>query len=641
MKKLPVSFFGKRPFLVLLACLLLLNWLSACAQSSLARGKSPQPGPPLQSQMELEFQKAERLLLRGETDQALQVFINFRQDFFNSPYDSKVLQRIAQIHFSRRDYPEAIGYLELIMRKYPDFSGIQGVRLTLAYSYFYLHDLEKAVELVGEIKVDLLKPEENKEFVYLQAQVALKERDYPVALAKLSSLLTDPPGTVGEEKLKREIQEIVFKLLNLEQLKNLAPKYRTDFPGALLRWQLANSLRDRGEKEEARKILTELIFSFPDSEWVPKARDMLSELLSEAARSTVSSSKKIPSGKPPIMGAILPLSGEKSELGLSALNGIELAYTGGVWATTGEIQLIIKDDKSSPQKSFEAFRELAQNERVLAIIGPAYEESAQELASLAENFRLPTFSPDSQSLKLNQATPYFFRNSLTYIAEAKSLAHFSYQTLGIRSLAIVFPNEPRGIELKNYFSQGFQEWGGQIAISYPYSPDTVDFSKIIADLTAGGINFQALFVPDSYQVGVMIASQLAFSDLTGIQLIGTSLWDSPAFLQYGGASVEGAVFSSEFYPNSILPQINRFVTAYQNQFGRLLNAMATRSYDIANILLGVMRDGARTREEVKEKILQIRNYPGVSRLTAISATGDVIQNLTILRVEGGQVIQLQ
>lgn len=643
MRVSPESSWGKRSFLLLFFCAILINWFSGCTQSPIGiRGRSPQTVPFLPSEMEQEYQRAERLFQQGKYGLALQAFSDFREHFPQSPFDGQALQKLARIHFIQRNYSVAIDYFEMVITEYPDFSGMPQVLLSLAYSYFYLPDMKKTASVMGEIKVDELEYEEKKEFIYLQALMASKEKDHPLAFEKLVSLIKDPPSGIREEHLKKEIQDIIFYFLTSEQLKDLIANYPTEFPGSLIRWQLANHLKASGKTEEARKLLTELIVSYPGSEWAPKAKSMLSELISATGVQTKAINyNKIPGGKPPVIGAILPLSGENSHLGVSALNGIELAYTGGIWATTGDIQLIIKDDQSSPQKAFEAFRELARNERVLAIIGPAYRDSAREISRLAQNLRLPTFSPDSESLDLSYAGSYFFRNTLTDIEEARSLAHYTYATLDIRYLAIAFPNDPLGIELKNYFSQEFQEKGGQIMVSYPYSPDTVDFSKMIADLTSQGLNFQALFIPDTFQAGVMIASQLAFSDLTRIQLIGTSLWDFPEFLDYGGASIDGAIFSSEFYPQSVLPQVQRFVLSYQSQFQRLPDALASRSYDIANILLEIISEGARAREEVKEKLLQVRNYHGVSRLTSMAVNGDAVQDLIILRVEGSNLIQLQ
>ena len=74
--------------------------------------------------------------------------------------------------------------------------------------------------------------------------------------------------------------------------------------------------------------------------------------------------------------------------------------------------------------------------------------------------------------------------------------------------------------------------------------------------------FEALFIPDSAFRVAMIVSQLAYYDITGIRLLGTSGWDSPELLKTDPEHLQGAVFVDGFFPNSFRPEVNAFIESF-------------------------------------------------------------------------------
>ena len=105
---------------------------------------------------------------------------------------------------------------------------------------------------------------------------------------------------------------------------------------------------------------------------------------------------------------------------------------------------------------------------------------------------------------------------------------------------------PTGRGFTKLIAQGVASRGGRLVETVYYDSKLTDFTKEVKKLVhlpSGNyrpgrpdspqpvINFQALYIPDGPERVGMLAPQLAYYDITGVTLLGTSLWLRP---QAGG-----------------------------------------------------------------------------------------------------------
>src|SRR5262249_21145719 len=88
------------------------------------------------------------------------------------------------------------------------------------------------------------------------------------------------------------------------------------------------------------------------------------------------------------------------------------------------------------------------------------------------------------------------------------------------------------------------------------------------------VDFDGLFVPAPHENVVLIASQLAYHEVTGARLLGAEGWYDPQLARQGGAPLEGALFASHFYPDSQVPYVHAFRERFQATFGGVPDAFA-------------------------------------------------------------------
>ena len=153
--------------------------------------------------------------------------------------------------------------------------------------------------------------------------------------------------------------------------------------------------------------------------------------------------------------------------------------------------------------------------------------------------------------------------------------------------------------------------------------------------------FEALFMPDYADRISMIAPQLPFYGLEGVQLLGTNGWNDPALVKTAGKFVEGAVFVDGFFRHSPYPFVQEFVEDYYASHGEEPTILEAQGYDVAGILLTLLDDQrVSSRAAVRWALAQMPIFPGVTGATRFDAQGEAVKTLFLLQVRNNVITQI-
>lgn len=367
------------------------------------------------------------------------------------------------------------------------------------------------------------------------------------------------------------------------------------------------------------------------------------------------------------VGVMLPLSGALGAAGGRVHQGIQLALRHSLAKHPGlRIQLAIRDTKSAAQSAGDAAEvaaELIEKERAIALIGPLITEAAEGAARVANRLKAPMLTPFALRMRMNPDYPWVFRNSLTNRLQARSVAAYAVQHLGMRRFAVLYPAERDGIELTDAFTQAVENLGGEVVKIVSFPENATDFREQM--LALGGmddrrlnrrrrslglkrtdphpidLDFEALFVPVRHEEAVLIAPQVLFYNMRAVRLLGGSGWNDPRLLEHGERYVEGAVFVDGFFAGSAEPGVARFVSEFKRIFGRTPDIFSALGYDAARIIFSALAGGARTREDVRRHLAALRGFEGVAGLTDMGADNDALRQLFVLSVQEKKIRHLQ
>jgi len=155
------------------------------------------------------------------------------------------------------------------------------------------------------------------------------------------------------------------------------------------------------------------------------------------------------------------------------------------------------------------------------------------------------------------------------------------------------------------------------------------------------VDFEAIVIPDASRTAGLIVPQLAFFDIENVYLFGTNLWHSDSLIEMAGDYVQGAILPSGFFAGSQSEHVAEFTDLFGEAFHQSPTFIEAIAYDTARILFGVSETpGIRFRQEFRDQMLTLRDFPGVTGLSSCSETGDIQKQLYLLRIKGKRFVEV-
>lgn len=346
-------------------------------------------------------------------------------------------------------------------------------------------------------------------------------------------------------------------------------------------------------------------------------------------------------GKKIKIGVILSLSGELSPIGQMLKEGIELAVEeinliGGV--DDSELELVFFDDQGDPVKSANGAEKFFTQGDIPVIIGSVSNECTIAIASFTSKVRMPMISPAASRVGITGIGPYTFRNSLTDYEQAKSIAEHAFTIKNIRTFAVIYPNNNQGITLNKIFTQRIQEIGGKVIANEMYEEPAGDFSTLLKKLKV--IEPQAIYFPGKKN-DILLITRQAYEAGLNVIFLGTNEWAQNDIISFGGDYVSGAIYTAAFYKDSNQPLVRNFIRRFKKKFNKEPDGWAAQGYDVVRIVIQAMFAGSKDRQGIKDGLLKVINFPGVTGRTSFKPTGEVEKEVIILGIYNGEILQLQ
>jgi hypothetical protein len=155
------------------------------------------------------------------------------------------------------------------------------------------------------------------------------------------------------------------------------------------------------------------------------------------------------------------------------------------------------------------------------------------------------------------------------------------------------------------------------------------------------VDFDAIFIPDSPGKAGQIVPQLAYHDIKDVYILGTNLWHSDSLIKIAHQYVQGAVMPDGFFAASPSPRVQKFVKDFEETYQETPDFIEAIVYDTAMILFNVVsREQIQYRSEIRDELLNLDAFPGVTGLTGFDENGDAQKKLYLLRVKGKKFVEL-
>lgn len=611
----------------------------------------PRPIPPPQP-VEFHpgntlFSKAEKLFQEKEYDNALKLYNKYISNFPKGYLAAEALMKTGLIQTALGKNDEASKIYEQVIAQYPDSFFALTAKVEILATLFNKGKYQQVIR-----QADIILKTTNSRAHLLRTYILLGDSYLASGFAvdALDNYLSAYKKAENEEKDEIYAKiEWAAKNADPQSIVRLFTRAGNDLPADDLIYRLGVKKYEWKKYEDAVSLLSDFVENFPEHNQVAQAETLIKEINEKFTFNHNT------------LGCLLPLSGPYETYGRKILNCIELARSQfNAKNNRPTIRLIVKDTESDPEKAALAVQELSE-ERVGAIIGPV--ATHEDAAAAAQENRIPIITL-SQKENITTIGDYVFRNFITPKMQVESLVSYAVNVLGLSRFAILYPDEKYGKTFAELFQDEVDACGGEIVKIEPYDPDQTDFADPIKklaesdmefiehpeekevgpvpDQTKPVIDFDAIFIPDGPKTSGLILPQLVFYDVEGIQLLGTNLWHSHRLIHMAQQFVQGAIMVDGFFAESNSEKVKDFVDLFEETFGKKPGFIEAVSYDTAMILFDlVSRNDIQSRSQVKDEIINLRNFHGLTGETFFDNTGDAHKKLYLLQIEKDNFIELE
>ena len=329
------------------------------------------------------------------------------------------------------------------------------------------------------------------------------------------------------------------------------------------------------------------------------------------------------------------LSGPTFNFGQSGINGVLMAayhinQAGGI--NGRRIDVVIEDDKGSPEEAARLAAKMIDQDKVVAIIGGGTSGNSRAAAPRAQSSHVPMMSPSSTDPAVTQVGDYIFRACFVDEFQGEVMASFAFNSLKARKAAILFDfNSPYGRGLTNFFQASFKRLGGQIVNEQSYVQGDVEFKGQLSSIKASEPD--VIYIPGYYGDVTLIAKQARQLGLTQ-PLLGGDGWDAPELWPLGGDALNGSYISTHYSVDDPSPAIRSFVDEYMQRYGNLApDAHAALAYDGARMLFdAIARAGTTEGSKVRDALAQTKDFNGVTGTITIDAQRNAVKPAVVLKL---------
>jgi branched-chain amino acid transport system substrate-binding protein len=239
------------------------------------------------------------------------------------------------------------------------------------------------------------------------------------------------------------------------------------------------------------------------------------------------------------IGVLCPLEGRFATLGESFLRGASIALKETRLKGIGNVELVVGDTRGNPLESRAVAERLIRQEHVDALLGEVLSSSTIAAAQVAELSKTVLLSPVATEEGIGGFGSWVFQMTTSAEVEIAALAHMACRRLGLRRVAFMSSDDLSSRRIARLFGDEVERLGGQLVIAEFYPEGSTDFAESIGRVRAA--DPEALFVASGTEDLILILPQLSFHEF-GVQLLGTSAWNSRRLVRMVGKDLEGALF---------------------------------------------------------------------------------------------------
>ncbi|MCB9637585.1 MAG: ABC transporter substrate-binding protein [Myxococcales bacterium] len=609
---------------------------------------------------------------------------NLLKEFPDSKATPLAQRRLGELAYGQGRWADAAGYFESTL-KGSNLVGAERAKIRVKHGNALLKmgQPKEAIKAFEDAYPNLPE-EEQKKLSSAILRAAKQSGDQRALIQWQARLLSGLPADQQAEAKASLLQAIDGRLSSAELEVIYAKRGESlNFPYDYVAMRLALLYYHQQEFKACDEILTVLLGGLSKEHVLyPKLRELRSLRRQDA------------SVQPKVIGVLYPKTGFGASVGRLVRNAVELATR----RLEGKLRIVYQDTASNSATAVKGLEALVREHRVIAVFGPILSSTSEAVAIRAQELRVPLFSI---SLKegLADIGDFVFRNNLTFSEMGTAIARYAVKKLSLSRFAVFYPQNEPGKAKVGAFWKEVERLGGKVVGAESYAQDTTSFvepaerlvgrkhlgmrplwykfSRKIRETKSGFrrkrlyrdmvkqfppvIDFDAIFIPDSFQYVSMIAPTLAQQDievklhyrywekqveeryknlnkpLKFVQLLGGNGWNNEDIFLREPRHVVGSIFTVRYFPwgakkaTHTRTFMDEYRSAYPGQFDpnnpKPPHHLTAYTYDTVQIMVHIVdKHAPTTREKFRDALRGKGGFPGVKSFPGVTGSITIQEN---------------
>jgi branched-chain amino acid transport system substrate-binding protein len=349
------------------------------------------------------------------------------------------------------------------------------------------------------------------------------------------------------------------------------------------------------------------------------------------------------------IGAILAVSGPASFLGGPEARTLEMLVeqTNAAGGINGQkVELIIKDSGANPEKAISFAKQLIEEEKVVAVLGPSTSGETMKIKKIFEQAQTPLVSCAAAEVIVNPVAQYVFKTPQkdSYVAQK---IFQTMKAMGISKIAVLAGNTGFGKAGKAQLLKLAPEMGIEVVEAEVYDKKSKDLSAVVAKIKANK-DVQAVVNWSIVPAQSILAKNMRQAG-----------WDVPLFQSHGfgnikyveaaGAAAEGIIFpAGRLLVADSLPKedpqkalLMEYIAAYEGKYKETASTFGGHAYDAYIIAKAAIEKAGTDKAKIRDEIEKIKDLPGTGGVFSFSAedhNGLGIDSLVMITVKDGKFV---
>lgn len=348
------------------------------------------------------------------------------------------------------------------------------------------------------------------------------------------------------------------------------------------------------------------------------------------------------------IGAIFSVTGPASFLGAPEEKTVQMMVDkinagGGVLGH--KLEVIVKDSGGNPEKAKSFAKQLIEEEKVLAIIGPSTSGETMAIKDLCEENKMILVSCAAAEVIVNPVAKYVFKTPQKD-SQAVTWIYNTMKEKGITKIAVVSSNDGFGNAGKKQLEDLAKEQGIEILANEVYDKQATDLTDVMTKVK-GTPGVQAVVNWSIVPAQSIVAKNMKVIGLN-VPLFQSHGFGNPKYAQQAGVAAEGTLFPAgrllivdelaDNHPQKKL--LAEYKKDYEARYKEDVSTFGGHAYDALLVVVeGVRKAGSTDREKVRDAIENLKGLAGTAGIFNFSPedhTGLALDAFDMLTVKDGK-----